>query len=223
MARRLRIEWRPGRKVAGRLSMPRDPAGAAILLAHGAGAGQVHPFMTGLRERLAAAGHPVLTFDYPYAAEGRRAPDRAPVLMECHRRARERLAGYGHGVVLAGKSMGGRMASHLAAENPADGFVCFGYPLVSPSSGVQRDTGHLRDVACPMLFVSGTRDRLAPRDRLEAVVGGLSGAVLELVPDADHGFRVPKRSGLDADGVLDRIAGITVAWLAAQASGGGGE
>jgi predicted alpha/beta-hydrolase family hydrolase len=224
MARTLRIEWRPGRKVTGRLAMPGDPIGAALLLAHGAGAGQDHPFVAGLRDRLCAAGHPVLTFDYPYAAEGRRRPDRAPVLLECHRRALDRLEEYGRPVVLAGKSMGGRMASHLAAGDPRPvGLVCLGYPLVSPSSGEERDTGHLGEVGRPMLFVSGSRDRLAPLGRLRPLVERLPAATLEVVPDADHGFRVPKRSGLDAASVLDRIAGIVAGWPAVQSVGGGGE
>ena len=75
MARNLRIEWQPGRKVAARLAVPKDADLPAVLLAHGAGAGQHHPFLTGLRERLKHAGHPTLTFDYPYIEAGRRAPD----------------------------------------------------------------------------------------------------------------------------------------------------
>ena len=118
MIRTLRIEWHPGRKVTGRFDVPPEPTGPAILLAHGAGAGQGHPFMAGLRSRLAAAGHPTLTFDYPYMEAGRKAPDRLPTLMACHRAVLRGSVGTDGPIVLAGKSMGGRVGSHLAVEEP---------------------------------------------------------------------------------------------------------
>ncbi len=214
MARRLRIEWHPGRKVTGRLDVPAAPSGPAILLAHGAGAGQQHPFMLGLRTRLADAGHPTLAFDYPYMEDGRRFPDRAPVLLACHRAALHRLIGYGWPVVLAGKSMGGRMASHLATTVPGlAGLVVYGYPLVSPSTGKIRSTEHLREVDVPMLFISGSRDRLAPLDALDSLVASLSGASLDVIEEGDHSFEVPERTGLDPGAVLDRISEITTRWI----------
>jgi len=214
MARRLRIEWHPGRKVTALFDVPHAPSGPAILLAHGAGAGQHHPFMRGLQTRLAAAGHPTLTFDYPYMEAGRRFPDRMPVLLACHRAALHRLARYGWPVILAGKSMGGRMSSHLAATVPGlAGLVVYGYPLVSPSTGQARSTEHLRNVGAPMLFVSGSRDRLAPLDALGPLVADLSGASLEVIEEGDHSFKVPKRTGLDEEKVLDHISGITTRWI----------
>jgi len=214
MARRLRIEWQPGRKVTGLLDVPAVPSGPAVLLAPGAGAGQRHPFLEGLRKRLVAAGLPTMTFDYPYMEDGRRFPDRMPVLLACHRAALHRLAGYGWPVVLAGKSMGGRMASHLAADVPGSvGLVFYGYPLVSPSSGETRSTVHLREAGVPMLFVSGTRDRLAPLGLLRALVEGLTGASLEVIEDGDHSFKVPRRTGPGPEEVLDSLAGITTGWV----------
>lgn len=181
-----------------------------VLLAHGAGAGQRHPFMAGLRDRLGAAGLGTLTFDYPYVEAGRRAPDRMPRLLECHRAALGRLADRFDRVVVAGKSMGGRVGGHLAAgEGDVHRVVFFGYPLVPAGRTEPRDTAHLGEIAAPMLFVQGERDRLAPLDAISALAGRLS-ARLEVVPEADHGFRVPKRTGLDEAAVLDRIAGWTV-------------
>ncbi len=213
--RHLRIEWRAGAKTTGLLRMPGDGGSAVgILLAHGAGAGQRHPFVTGLRDRFAAAGHPVLTFDYPYLEAGRRAPDRLEVLLECHRAAAKRLRGYADRVVLAGKSMGGRVASHLAARGePSSGLVFFGYPLVPVGKLEPRPTGHLFDVDAPMLFIAGSRDRLAPLDLLEPVVDRLQAARLEVVEGADHSFRLPKRCGVDDEAVLDRLAAIAVEWV----------
>lgn len=214
MARRLRIEWHPGRKVTARLAVPAQVTGPAVLLAHGAGAGQDHPFMTGMRDRLAVAGHPTLTFDYPYTEEGRRAPDRPPVLLACHRAALHRLQHYGWPVVLAGKSMGGRMASHLAVDEAGPvGLVFFGYPLVSPSSGAVRSTDHLAEIGLRMLFLTGSRDRLAPLDALRPVVDGLRRATLEVVEGGDHSFALPRSAGVEPGDVLDDLAARTARWI----------
>jgi predicted alpha/beta-hydrolase family hydrolase len=203
--------------VTGLLDVPRDPVGPAILLAPGAGAGQDHPFLSGLRSRFAAAGHTAMTFDYPYREAGRRAPDRPDVLARCHRAAAARLRRYEERVVFAGKSMGGRIASHLLAEgDPAAGLVAFGYPLVPIGSREPRSTDHLRAVEAPMLFLAGGRDRMAPLELLESVVASLRWATLEVVEDADHSFRVPKRTGIGPDDMLDLLTGATLRWMEAH-------
>jgi uncharacterized protein len=201
--------------VAARLEGPRRAPGPGILLAHGAGAGQDHPFMAGLRRRLAAAGHPILTFDYPYAAERRRAPDRLEVLVECHRAAARRLAMETGEVALAGKSMGGRVATHLAAGGePCRGVVCFGYPLLPLGKTEPRSTAHLDAVSVPLLFVSGSRDRLAPLDLLRPVVARLPRAALEVIEGSDHSFGVRAILDVGGNAALDRLAAVTVTWLA---------
>jgi len=216
LTRTLRIEWHPGRAVTAKLAVPGEVTGPAVLLAHGAGAGQGHPFMTGLRQRLRNAGHPTLTFDYPYVDAGRKAPDRMPVLLSCHRAALQRLRSYGWPVVMAGKSMGGRIASHLAVEDTgALGLVFYGYPLVSPSSGAVRPTGHLKDGMLPMLFLAGSRDRLGPLDAIRPLVESLPNAVLDVIEEGDHSFKVPKRTGMSPEGVLDHLADSTTGWIRA--------
>lgn len=178
-----------------------------ILLAHGAGAGQRHPFLAGLRSRLAGMGLATLTFDYPYMEAGRRAPDRLPKLLSCHAAAFDRMSERFERVVVAGKSMGGRVGGHLVAERPgADRIVFLGYPLVAIGRSEPRDTSHLDVVDVPMLFVQGERDRLAPIDLVRRLVRRV-GAELEIVPEGDHSYRVPKRTGLDSEAVLDLIAG----------------
>lgn len=209
MTRRLRIEWQPGEKVTALLRMPPGATGPAVLLAHGAGAGQRHPFMAGLAERIAAAGLPVMTFDYPYMEAGRRAPDRMPKLLACHAAALERLGSYADRIVLAGKSMGGRVSTHLAGDRPCSAVVVYGYPLVPLGSDQPRDTDHLADVDAPMLFLQGARDRLAPLELLRPVAER-HGIRLSVVDDADHGFKVPKRTGLEPGDILDRLAAETV-------------
>jgi hypothetical protein len=195
--------------------------GTAILLAPGAGAGQDHPFPAGLRRRLAAAGYPTMTFEYPYASEGKRAPDRLEVLMECHRAAARLLGQEAETVVLAGKSMGGRVATHLAALGEAcRGVVCYGYPLLPPGKASPRDTSHLEAVAVPMLFLAGSRDRLAPLDLLSPVVRRLPRARLVVVEDGDHSFGVTAHPGPRGESMLDVLAGATTDWLVEAARRG---
>ena len=144
-----------------------------LVLAHGAGGGQQHPFIVRYARGLAGRGIDVATFDFPYMQAGRKAPDRAPLLEDAFRRAiisaasRSELAG--HRLVIGGKSMGGRIATHLAAATeqwPADapplaGVVVFGYPLNPPGGPSKRSpdrVSHLAKIAVPTLIVQGTRD-----------------------------------------------------------------
>ena len=222
MTRVLRIRWAPGRTVDALLAVPADPVPPAVLLAHGAGAGQRSPFMEHMRRGLAAAGHMAMTFDYPYTADGRGRPDRLSVLVGAHGAASDRLAGYGAPVALAGKSMGGRVGSHLAAEDGTGvaALVYYGYPLVPMGKGEPRDTSHLERISAPQLFFTGTRDRLSPPGPVTRLAAGLAAATAVVVDDADHSFRV--RAGRDHGDVLDDLVRQTVAWLSQSAVGEGG-
>jgi predicted alpha/beta-hydrolase family hydrolase len=204
------ITWEDG-EVSGRFV---DAAGATgVLLAHGAGLGQDHEWMVHVRDGLAGAGIPVLTFNYPYMEAGRKAPNPARILLACHRAALTELARRVDRVVLAGKSMGGRMGSHVAADGEeVAGLVFYGYPLVGIGKTEPRDTSHLADVGVPMLFVQGTRDRLAPIDLITPVVRSLD-ATLHIIEDGDHSFRVLKRTGREASEVLDEVVAATVNWI----------
>lgn len=186
-----------------------------VLLAHGAGAGQRHWFMAGLRNRLAASGLSAMTFDYPYLAAGRKAPDRIARLLECHSAAYDRLAARFDRIVVAGKSMGGRVAGHLVAERRLSpvAVVFFGYPLVTLGNGEARDTTHLERLPAPILFIQGERDRLGPPERIRPICARLVAGRLEIVPNADHGFSVPKRTGLVRDDVLDLLVAATLSLL----------
>jgi hypothetical protein len=213
MAERVHIEWEAGSTVTGYLSGPaRGDVG--ILLAHGAGAGQSHPFMTGLRRRIADAGYPTLTFDYPYMEAGRKAPDRLSRLIECHAAVLDQFARGVDRVVLAGKSMGGRVGGHLAAEHGGvSSIVFYGYPLVALGKAEPRDVSHLSGSDVPMLFIQGERDRLGPLNLIEPVVAAIPRARLAILADADHSFRVPKRTGLDIEAVHDLLARWTVEFV----------
>jgi hypothetical protein len=155
------VEWRPGRQVAACLQMPAGEAASASCPAPGAGAGQAHHFLAGLRHRLAAAGHPAMTFDYPYVTEGRRAPDRLETLLACHRAAARRLAGAVGGLVLAGKSMG---AGGYPSRDPLAPLGLLG-PVVT---GLPRATLRVLDGGDHSFGVKGTPDERgrAALDRL---------------------------------------------------------
>src|SRR5689334_21766896 len=143
--------------------------------------------------RLASLGD-VVTLDYTYAREGRRRPDRLPVLVAAHRAALAAArAGRRGPVVLAGKSMGGRVGCHVALEERVDALVCLGYPLRG-TSGALRDAVLLA-LRAPVLFVQGTRDPLCPLDALEAVRGRMTApSALHVVPDGDHGLVLRARA-----------------------------
>jgi len=214
MPRRLKIKWEGG-SVAGRLEVPPNPQPLGLLLAHGAGAGQNHYFMEHMRRGLAGAGFMTLTFNYAYTDQGRKAPDRLPKLLAVHAAAAERLATYVEAVVLTGKSMGGRVGSHLVGEEgwPAAGLAYFAYPLVPLGKSEPRPTDHLERIGVPQLFFAGTRDRLGPADQVKALVRSLPSASLETIDGADHGFKVPKRLGLTPEEVLDQLVAKTARWL----------
>ncbi len=193
------------------------PGEVGIVLAHGAGAGQSHPWMQLMRSLLAER-YATLSFNYRYTEAGRSAPDRLATLLEVHRAAADRMTHYVDAVVLAGKSLGGRMGSHLAAGNGAEGWptaglVYYGYPLVPMGKSEPRDTAHLRTIRAPQLFFAGTSDRLGPPVLLEPIAQGLPNGSLVVVDEGDHSFKVPKRTGRTQEDELHWIATETCLWI----------
>lgn len=166
-----------------------------ILFAHGAGAGTSSDWMQAWAERLRSLGE-VVPFDYPYMQAGRRSPDRLPKLIAAHREALEQ-ARAAHPrrtrVVLCGKSMGSRVGCHLSLEAEVAGLVCLGYPLVSIGKAAKVRDEVLRQLRAPVLFVQGTRDRMAPLDRLDEVRQALSvRSALHVVETGNHSLQVTK-------------------------------
>lgn len=200
------------------------PASAPVLLlAHGAGSRIDHPVHRGVAEAVAAAGHTVVAFNFSYSEAGRRAPDPVPRLLACYRDvARWATVRFGdRPLVGGGRSMGGRMASLLAADGyPLAGLVLLNYPLVASRGGPDAPprTDHWPQIEVPVLFVHGSRDRLFPPDVFAA-----SRALLRLPPtvhvvaDADHVFGVPKRAQRGSADVHGEVAGVISRWLAALA------
>ena len=201
-----------------------DPARARLVLAHGAGADQRHRVMVALSSGLAARGVEVVTFNFLYTEEGRRSPDRAPVLEQTWEAVVDVVAGdlsAEQRLVVGGKSMGGRMASMVLARTPAraswarvSGLVLLGYPLHPPGKPEQPRTAHLPSIRVPVLLVHGTRDAFGTRAEIEPVFRALPTRVdYEFIEQGDHSFAVPKSTGLTEPAVLDRIAMRVASWI----------
>lgn len=181
---------------------------ALMVLAHGAGAGMRHAFMDRMAEALLATGIATLRFQFPYMEDGRKPPDRKPVLVATIARVAAVAVTLARArpVFVGGKSMGGRMASLAAAEGllpNVSGLVFFGFPL-HPAGKASRDrAAHLASVVLPMLFLQGSRDRLAEPALIAAVCAGLGPrASLREFPGADHSFaylKSARRTEADVD------------------------
>jgi len=195
-----------------------NPATAALVVGHGAGAGQNSPFMVRTAEGLAARGITAATFDFPYMTARRGAPDRPPVLEQAWRdaiaQARAELGGVP--LFIGGKSMGGRISSQVAAQGVegVSGLVFLGYPLHPPGHTDKMRDAHLAAISPPMLFIQGTRDAFARWDLIEGVAARLPRASLHKVEDGDHSFRVLKRTGRTAAEVEAGIVAAITSWLA---------
>jgi predicted alpha/beta-hydrolase family hydrolase len=205
-------------EVSAILVRPRA-ARALYVFAHGAGAGMRHAFMTAVAERLAARAVASFRFQFPYMEAGRGGPNPAPVLVKTVRSAvgeATRLVP-DLPLVAGGKSMGGRMTSTAAATEALPGvrgLAFFGFPLHAAGRPSSERGAHLADVGLPMLFLQGTRDRLAELSLLEPLVRKLRPkADLHVVEGADHGFHVPKSSGRTDEDVLDELCDAFVGWL----------
>ena len=186
-----------------------------LVLAHGAGAGQDHPFMTTMARGFAARGVDVVTFDFPYVRERRKIPDRAPVLEKAFSEVIEvaRQWSRAPGYYIGGKSMGGRMATHLGAAglDGLAGIVVFGYPLHPPGKPNQLRVEHLPSITAPVLVVQGERDTFGTPRELKPALDSMTASVdLHIVERGDHSLAV---SGRRREEVLDEVLDVAVAWM----------
>ena len=205
-------------QVSALLNLP-DPVRAGLVFAHGAGAGMAHPFMAAVAEQLAQRGIATLRYQFPYMERRSKRPDSPRVAHAAVRaaaaEARVRLAGLP--LFAGGKSFGGRMTSQAQAESPLEGvlgLVFVGFPLHPAGTPATDRAAHLSGVACPLLFLQGTRDELAELSLIQAEVAKLSPrASLNVFDDADHSFHVRARSGQTDAGVLAALVDAMVAWI----------
>lgn len=180
-------------QVSGVYARPDNPF-ATLVVAHGAGAGMEHPFMSGFTRALNDDGVATLRFNFPYREAGRKFPDRPPAAIAAWRAAMDAARSLSEGEPLwaAGKSFGGRMASMAVAEGmPASGLVYLGYPLHPPGKPEKLRDEHLYGLELPMLFLQGTRDTFATPELLEGVVSRVGpNATLHWCEGGDHSFAV---------------------------------
>ena len=205
-------------RISGLLQAPQN-ARACYVLAHGAGAGMAHPFMSSVADGLAERGIATLRYQFPYMERGSKRPD-APRLAQATVRAgvaeASRLAPR-LTLFAGGKSYGGRMTSQAQAEAPLSGvrgLVFLGFPLHPPGRPSDERGKHLFDVQIPMLFLQGSRDELADLRLLAPLVKQLGArATLKLFADADHSFHVPARTGRKDSQVRAEILDAMADWI----------
>jgi predicted alpha/beta-hydrolase family hydrolase len=196
------------------------PPGAqhALVLGHGAGSTLQHPLMERLSVALAAVGVATFRFNYPYSERGR-GMDPEPVRLATVRAAAACAAQQAAGLPLfaGGHSMSGRMFTLAQSKQPISGvrgLVCFAFPLHSGAPDVAR-AEHLAALGVPLLFLSGTRDKMADRALFSQVVASLPAATLHWVETADHSF-LPLKSRGSSEPVFEELARLTLAWMAVQ-------
>jgi len=205
------------RRVSGLLQASAD-ARCCYVLAHGAGAGMAHPFMTSVAALLIGRGIATLRYQFPYMEQGSRRPD-SPALAQATVRAAAAKAAElmpGLPLIAGGKSFGGRMTSQAQAAEPlagVHGLAFLGFPLHPAGKPSDARARHLLEIKVPMLFLQGTRDALADTTLLKPMVAGLGKrATLRLFDDADHSFHVPARSGRKDADVLREMTDAFATW-----------
>jgi uncharacterized protein len=217
VAKKLKFPIEGAAEVSALLLVPPKP-NWLLVLAHGAGAGMSHSFMESLAQELAAAQIATFRYQFPYMEQHRHVPDRPPVLVAAVNAAirAAQKAAPGIPLLAGGKSMGARMTSTAASQNPLDqvrGLVFFGFPLHPPKQPATKRADHLSKVTIPMLFLQGTRDTLADLALLSPIVTNLAPrATLHVLNSADHSFHVLKSSGKTDPEILSELAQVTAGW-----------
>ena len=206
------------RQVSGILLAPAE-ARICYVLAHGAGAGMAHPFMAAIANGLAERGIATLRYQFPYMEQRSKRPDSPKVAQATVRAAVIEASKLVRDLILVagGKSFGGRMTSQAQAASPLPkvrGLAFLGFPL-HPAGRPSDERGHhLFQVKIPMLFLQGTCDALAGTALLEALVQQLgSRATLKLLPDADHSFHVPARTGRTDTDIRSELLDDLATWM----------
>ena len=197
--------------------------GVTIILGHGAGANQYSGFMKLFASGLAERGFDALTFNFVYTELGKGVPDAKPKLEACFRAVIEAAGKHkklkGNRLLIGGKSMGGRIASQVAAEagqsgeSIADGLVFLGYPLHPPGNPSKLRVDHLPQIKVPMLFVQGTRDSLGTVDEIKPFIKKLKlRAEIYAIEGGDHSFKAPKKFGKTQEEIYQSAMDEIVRW-----------
>jgi uncharacterized protein len=224
MAEEFRVDINESQSVTATLypASARGRAKITLILGHGAGANQSSAFMVNFATELASRGLDAVTFNFFYSEHRRGGPDPNDKLEACYRAvietvrkhkklARNRLA-------IGGKSMGGRIASQVAAAGVGDlvGLVFLGYPLHPPGNPEKLRSKHLPLIESPMLFIQGSRDTFGNADELGPIVKKLPRATLHLIEGGDHSLKVPRKMGMTQEELYASVQDEIVRWLKSQ-------
>lgn len=213
-----------GKAVSAVVFYPHTPAPGprtAVVLAHGAGNDMSNPFLSAVHQGLADRGYLAVKFNFPYKERGGRAPDPPAVLQACYRRVIAAIRSdpemTPQRIVIGGKSLGGRMASHVAAQGEdVAGLIFLGYPLHPARKTDQLRVAHLDGIRVPMLFFAGTRDPLCNLELLRQTLKTLpSATTLHVIDGGDHSFVVPKALRREPAAIWNEIVAVSAQWLQA--------
>jgi predicted alpha/beta-hydrolase family hydrolase len=212
----LRIDTGRGATISALLNLPAS-ARACYVFAHGAGAGMQHRYMEAVAEGLAARSIATLRYQFPYMELGSKRPDSPAVAHSAVRASVAKATALtGLPLIAGGKSFGGRMTSQAQAIEALPnvrGLAFLGFPLHAPDKPSSDRAAHLFDVRVPMLFIQGTRDKLAEFARIEKLVEELgANATLLPIDHADHGFDVLVRSGRKPEEVMIEVLDGFTSW-----------
>jgi predicted alpha/beta-hydrolase family hydrolase len=200
-------------------SAKKNRAGKTLILGHGAGADQLSGFMRMVASGMAERGFDAMTFNFLYKEQKRGAPDPKAKLEACYRAVIDAATKHrklkGNKLFIGGKSMGGRIASQVAAEDSAgiEGLVFLGYPLHPPGRPDKMRDEHLPKIEAPMLFVQGSRDAFGTEDEIRAIIKKhrLS-ATLFAIKGGDHSLKVPKSAGTNQQDIYQSVYDHILRW-----------
>ncbi|MEX0786280.1 MAG: alpha/beta family hydrolase [Dehalococcoidia bacterium] len=210
--------------VEGEISAMRtEPEGAdngwLLVYAPGAGSNMHDPFGRYLCRRLADGGALAVRFQFPYKEAGRSRPDPPRMLEATWRAVLDSLRGEGRRVIVSGRSMGGRIGSHIVAQGEAaDALALFAYPLHPPGNPEKQRDEHLPSISVPTLFCSGSRDAFASPEELRAAAKKMRGSQVHIMEAADHGFAAPKSSGRTREEIWSEAAEALEGWSSVLSS-----
>jgi predicted alpha/beta-hydrolase family hydrolase len=195
-------------------------AKVTLILGHGAGANQLSGFMRLFAAGLAERGLDVISFNFLYMEQGRKIPDPAPRLESCYRAVIDAVVKHkplkGKRLVIGGKSMGGRIASQVAASQPddIDGLVFLGYPLHPPGRPDKLRSEHLPKIKAPMLFAQGSRDAFGTKEEISGLIKKLKlPAELYSIEGGDHSLKTPKSAGVPQDQIYSEAMDKISEWV----------
>ena len=221
----VKIEVENGEKISAVISVPENHVpgkGVGIIIAHGAQNDMENPLIAAVATGLARGGFLSLRFNFPYREQGRKSPDSLAKLIKTWLSVYAFLEGHKKyavdKIITAGKSMGGRVVSQMAADRliSPDGLIFLGYPLHPPGQKEKKKADHLYTIKVPMLFFAGTRDALCDLDTIKGVMEKIKAEKeLVVVEGGDHSFKIPKSMSRNEEEVFAGITEKCVEWLTA--------